>query len=169
MDAKHDDSAGLCSAEIKQDLGFLLQQAHEALIAAAAAALQESACSVRAYYVLLVAREARLNQLEIGRILGIDRTVMVRVVDELEGLGLIARVPAPNDRRARILTLTEAGLGRLDAIRTGIRVAESQLLQGLEAPQRQHLRDALLHLASQRCTQGPKPQAALALEGEPTE
>src|ERR1044071_6647891 len=41
--------------------------------------------------------------------LGIDRTTMVALVDELEEKGLVRRAVAPGDRRKRLVRLTERG------------------------------------------------------------
>jgi DNA-binding MarR family transcriptional regulator len=50
--------------------------------------------------------------------LGLDRSNITSVVDRLEESGLIARQPHPEDRRVKLLALTDAGRalrGQLDA------------------------------------------------------
>lgn len=65
---------------------------------------------VRAYHVLLVADTKSCgNQLQLASLLGIDRTVMTHLIDDLEGAGLVVRVPDPNDRRAKVVQLTDSG------------------------------------------------------------
>src|SRR3954452_18725289 len=41
--------------------------------------------------------------------LGLDKTRLIPVLDDLQERGLIRREPDPDDRRARILSLTPAG------------------------------------------------------------
>ncbi len=92
------------------DLGWLLGQVQYGYLAASTAAVEGLSGGLRALYVLgaAVEGEAR-NQIEVARRFGIDRTVMVRLIDELERDGLVQRQPDPADRRARIITATEAG------------------------------------------------------------
>lgn len=46
---------------------------------------------------------------EIGRHMGISRPYMTALVDKLVDDGLVERVPDPNDRRAVLVRITEAG------------------------------------------------------------
>src|ERR1700730_19068660 len=57
----------------------------------------------------LLADEGPLSQQVIGETLGIDRTTMVEIVDELEGAGIARRVRNVNDRRSYLVTLTPGG------------------------------------------------------------
>ncbi len=49
------------------------------------------------------------SQAKLAEALGIDRTVMTYLLDELEAAGLVVRRPDPRDRRARLIDLTDAG------------------------------------------------------------
>lgn len=49
------------------------------------------------------------SQAKLAEALGIDRTVMTYLLDELETAGLVVRRPDPQDRRARLIDLTPAG------------------------------------------------------------
>src|SRR3954452_1771633 len=44
--------------------------------------------------------------------IGHDKTRLIAVLDALEAAGLITREPDPNDRRARLVRITAAGLAR---------------------------------------------------------
>jgi len=46
---------------------------------------------------------------ELAERLGLDRSNITGVVDGLESLGLVTRKSQPEDRRVKLLTLTEAG------------------------------------------------------------
>lgn len=57
----------------------------------------------------LLADEGPLSQQAIGEMLGIDRTTMVDLVDELEKAGIVRRERNPHDRRSYAVTLTPQG------------------------------------------------------------
>jgi DNA-binding MarR family transcriptional regulator len=103
----------------------------------------------RGYQVLAAAATcAAGSQLALGRQLGVDRTVMTYLLDELEQGGLVARTPDPTDRRARRITLTEDGQARLCALERSLRAAEEHLLAPLDAEERAALRGLLLRVAT---------------------
>lgn len=53
--------------------------------------------------------DGKHTQKELADIIGLDKTTMVVTVDELERTGLAERLLAPDDRRARIVSVTAAG------------------------------------------------------------
>jgi DNA-binding MarR family transcriptional regulator len=63
--------------------------------------------------------------------LGIDRTTMVALVDELEAKGLVRREVAPGDRRKRLVRLTGEGEHVRHAGDAATREAEALLLAPL--------------------------------------
>lgn len=71
------------------------------------------------------------NQATIAQRLGIDRTVMTYLVDDLEQAGLVERRPDPADRRARQVLRTDAGDATLDDVRRRIAEVEDLVLGGL--------------------------------------
>jgi DNA-binding MarR family transcriptional regulator len=50
-----------------------------------------------------------LNQLSLGEELGIDKATMVKLIDALERLGLVERTTSPEDRRAKLVSITDQG------------------------------------------------------------
>ena len=56
--------------------------------------------------VALVDEEGKLSQTEVARRIGMRRAAAGALVDKLEGLGLIVRVPSPSDRRVWHLVVT---------------------------------------------------------------
>ncbi|WP_103354694.1 MarR family winged helix-turn-helix transcriptional regulator [Amycolatopsis sp. CA-128772] len=75
--------------------------------------------------------------------LGVDRTTMVALVDELEVKGLVRREVAPGDRRKRLVTLTPEGERVREAGEEVTRQAEALLLEPLSAEDAERLRTAL--------------------------
>lgn len=79
------------------------------------------------------------NQQELGSTLGIDRSTMVALIDQLEGAGLARRRPSPTDRRAREITITAKGQRHLERARGLIARVEDEILAGLTAGERREL------------------------------
>jgi DNA-binding MarR family transcriptional regulator len=77
------------------------------------------------------------SQLALAQHLGIDRTVMTYLVDDLVEADLVERRPNPADRRQRQVVATAAGR-RLVAVRCAqVAEAEAELLQGLDPAERE--------------------------------
>ncbi|MBW0114917.1 MarR family transcriptional regulator [Pseudonocardia sp. KRD-169] len=102
----------------------------------------------RGYQVLAAAGRGEAgSQLALAQHLGVDRTVMTYLIDDLEGAGLVERRPDPADRRARLLSLTDDGSARLCAVERALRSAEDAVLAPLAADERTVLRDLLARIA----------------------
>jgi DNA-binding MarR family transcriptional regulator len=84
------------------------------------------------------AREGAIQQ-ELGSAMGIDRTTMVSLIDQLESAGLAKRRPSPKDRRAREIVITPKGRRLLERARLVLSRAEDEVLAGLSAEQRGEL------------------------------
>ncbi|HWH13374.1 MAG TPA: MarR family transcriptional regulator [Miltoncostaeaceae bacterium] len=84
------------------------------------------------------AREGAIQQ-ELGAALGIDRSTMVSLVDQLEEAGLARRRTSAADRRAREVAITPEGRRRLRRARQRIAQVEDETLAGLSAEQRREL------------------------------
>jgi MarR family transcriptional regulator, transcriptional regulator for hemolysin len=98
------------------------------------------------------AREGAIQQ-ELGSALGIDRSTMVSLIDQLESAGLARRRPSATDRRAREIAITPKGRRLLQRARGLIAQVEDQVLGGLTADERRELltllRRALVSAPSQ--------------------
>jgi DNA-binding MarR family transcriptional regulator len=84
------------------------------------------------------AREGAIQQ-ELGSALGIDRSTMVSLVDQLEAAQLARRRPSATDRRAREVAITTKGRRRLQKARRLISQVEDEILAGLTADERREL------------------------------
>ena len=74
---------------------------------------------------------------------------MGELVDELEGLGYVARRPDPTDRRAKLITLTEAGRQCVSAGINTIGDIERRIEAALGVRRHRDLRRMLLKLLAQ--------------------
>ena len=84
------------------------------------------------------AREGAIQQ-ELGEALGIDRSTMVSLIDQLESAGLARRRPSATDRRAREIAITPKGRRLLERARGLIAQVEDEVLAGLTAAERREL------------------------------
>src|ERR1700733_9601695 len=99
-----------CDGALSDDLGWALGVVFRSYAKAANAAFGDVPGGPRGYQVLRAsARSDPRSQLELASHLGVDRTVMTYLLDDLEGAGLIRRHPDPADRRARRIVATTAG------------------------------------------------------------
>lgn len=78
-------------------------------------------------------------QAEIGRRLGIDRSDMVAILNDLEQEGFVTRERDPSDRRRNSITVTKAGRRALTRFDRAIADAEGVLLKSFSATDRQQL------------------------------
>jgi DNA-binding MarR family transcriptional regulator len=105
----------MASAEaVTQRLGYLLKHAQLRFAELNAAAMAPFGINGRLLAVLTVLGD-RLprSQQEVASRLGVDRTSMVLMLDELEQKRLVDRYPSPDDRRKNVVVLTAGGLETL--------------------------------------------------------
>jgi DNA-binding MarR family transcriptional regulator len=89
---------------------YLLYRASEHSHALANNMLAQVGLTARQAGILtLVIEREPMTQKALGDILGIDRTTMVALIDDLERKGLVARQRHPRDRRAFLVCPTEPG------------------------------------------------------------
>ncbi|WP_305784267.1 MarR family winged helix-turn-helix transcriptional regulator [Symbioplanes lichenis] len=128
-------------------LGYLLKHAHLRFTALTDTALRPLGIDSKDFGALRVlAGREPASQLQVAQRLGIDRTTMVALLDELERKGVVARRPDPGDRRRNIVELTEQGERTLDAARTAYREAEEDFLAAVPPQAAAQLRATLREL-----------------------
>ncbi|WP_410591965.1 MarR family winged helix-turn-helix transcriptional regulator [Amycolatopsis sp. lyj-23] len=129
---------------VTQRLGYLLKHAQLRLAELAEPLYVPLGVTGRqlALLVLFGDGPARSQQDGAAR-LGVDRTTMVALVDELEAKGLVRREVAPGDRRKRLVLLTPEGERVRKAGEEVTRQAEALLLEPLSAEDAERLRAAL--------------------------
>ncbi|BBG04488.1 MULTISPECIES: MarR family winged helix-turn-helix transcriptional regulator [Pseudonocardia] len=105
----------------------------------------------RGFQVLSIAAGGAChNQATIAQLLGLDRTVMTYLVDDLEKRALVERRPDPADRRSRQVLLTTAGRRLLDDVSARISAVEEQLLAPLDEAERPLFREMVARIAQAR-------------------
>jgi DNA-binding MarR family transcriptional regulator len=139
-------------ATTEADLGWALGAVMRTYLRATAGVLADVPGGPRGYQVLTTcARDEPPSQLALARHLGLDRTVMTHLLDDLEGAGVVERRPDPTDRRARRIAPTPAGRELLDALDRRLAAAEDALLEPLDPQERRVLRELLGRLAVAGC------------------
>jgi MarR family transcriptional regulator, lower aerobic nicotinate degradation pathway regulator len=139
---------------VSDRLGFLLGKNHRALRGLADEALRpfglepgETDCNPSHVGCLaVIASEAPLSQQRLGELTGIDRTSVVAIVDYLERHGYVERRRNPDDRRAYLLLVTDAGRKWLAAAKSALIEVEDRYLGPLSGRERAQLKDLLRKL-----------------------
>jgi DNA-binding MarR family transcriptional regulator len=117
---------------LEGDLGWMLGVVFRAYAKAADHALSDLPGGPRGYQVLSAATgEPPRNQGAIGQDLGIDRTILTYLIDDLERAGLVARRPDPADRRSRLVIATAKGHETWQARREALQHVEAHVLGAL--------------------------------------
>src|SRR5262249_35480988 len=75
----------------------------------------EHELSIPATRLLGVLRDREPTMQELARLLDLDKSSVTGLVDRAERRGLVARTPSPVDRRAVLVTLTDAGRALVSA------------------------------------------------------
>jgi DNA-binding MarR family transcriptional regulator len=133
---------------LDRDLGWGLGVVFRAYVKATGEAMADVPGGPRGFQVLAAAAGDRPGtQLALARQLGIDRTVMTYLLDDLESAGLVRRTADPQDRRARRVIATEAGHTVLGDLNHRRRTVEEHLLAGITDADRATLRSVLAHIA----------------------
>lgn len=78
-----------------------------------------------------VGNQPNLDQRTLARSIGLDTSTVAGVVDRLEARGLLARNASPEDRRVRLLSLTDAGRQLLIDIVPAMLKAQRLMLEPL--------------------------------------
>jgi len=154
------------SCALSNDLGWALGVLSRCYMKEVAATFAKVPGGPRGYQVLAAAaRDEHGSQLALAQHLGVDRTVMTYLLDDLERAGLIERHPDPADRRARRIAPTERGRALLGDLDERLGAAEEQVLAGLTAADRQAFRALLCQAASHASAADPGGGACALADG----
>ncbi len=128
-------------------IGFLLARSAGRVREMAEEALTPLGILPRHYGVISAIRHAgHITQQSVGKMLNIDRTTMVWLVDELERKGLVSRGVHPRDRRCHLLCLNPSGHRLFQEAVRRMEQREKELLTPLTAEERDELRRILTKL-----------------------
>jgi DNA-binding MarR family transcriptional regulator len=138
---------------LAHETGYLLRRAY--VYAGQWAHIAFAGVPTRRYEVLQALSDlGPRSQHQLSELLWVNRTIMVKLIDALEGAGLVERRRNPADRRAYALVLTSSG----ERARVELSAAADRADAGLTAP-----------LSASQHTSLHRLLSTLALAGEPTE
>src|SRR5712691_4984281 len=139
---------GMQSA-LDQDLGFTLGVIFRAYVKAANAVVCDIPGGPRGYQILVAAIQHQADgQGALAQRLGVDRTVMTYLIDDIEAAGLVERRPDPLDRRSRHIVATRQGQQLWADTEQRLQEVEDQVLGALSAAERATFRAMLQRLAA---------------------
>ena len=152
----------MTSSRQGHDLGILLALAYQRFVEELRAEL--SAAGVGGLgrsdgYVFRALDEQPLTVSELADRLGISKQGAAQIVDDMEGRGLVVRRPDPDDRRARLLELTEPGRTALATARRFHRAFERRLVRELGPEPVAGLVATLEHVAGAETLRDPRIRA----------
>src|SRR5688572_22925853 len=128
-------------------------------------ALEDLGLSPRARCVLTSASHGEHTQIELARMIGLDKTTMVVTLDELEAAGLAERRPSASDRRARVIAVTKAGERKVREAEEISERVRADVLASLPAGEADAFVGALSQLVGERlaepveCSHPPRRRA----------
>ena len=138
---------------LEANLSWLLATVNHALATEMTAAFEAVGISPRGHCVLSRAQSGGRTQSELAEEVGLDKTTMVVTVDELEQAGLAERHPSETDRRARVITVTDAGRRKIAEGEEIVDRIQQDVLESLPVKKRAALMDALAQLVSDRLSE----------------
>lgn len=126
-----------------QQTGYLLRVAFVRAGEVGASMVPEGT-SVRFYGVLQTLTElGPQSQHELSQLLHVNRTMMVSLIDAMEGAGLVDRRRNPSDRRSYALEPTAAGRDLLPELSAAVARADAEVTKRLAAEEHARLQELL--------------------------
>ena len=96
--------------------------------------------------LVLVAANSDLSQVDLGKLLGMDRATTTVMIDSLENRALLTRQRSKVDRRKYVLRLTERGNKSLQLMKRIVRKHDEQLTSNLTSQERTTLMSLLMRI-----------------------
>lgn len=135
-------STGISSeaSDLEALIGYNLKRAYVIVRAHFRDSLGPDAMSGRVFSALsLVVQSPQITQSALARMMGIERSGLVAIVDELEARAYLRRAAVPGDRRAQALVPTDAGRQAYARAIQEVRDHEARLFGDLTETEQQTL------------------------------
>ncbi len=121
-------------------VGYNLKRAYLIVSSDFRLTLGEEGLAPRVFSALaLIVQFPLITQSDLARKLGIERSGLVAIVDDLEARGYVVRKPVPNDRRVRALAPTPEGEVAHSQANETVMAHEAQLLSELTPQETENL------------------------------
>ncbi len=137
------------TSDLEDLIGYNLKRAYVIVQADFRKTLGEDGMSARVFSALsLCVRFPNITQSELARMMGIERSGLVAIVDELEAKNHLRRAPVPGDRRVQALAPTETGrIAYKEAIKA-VRAHEDRLFADMSPKEKETLLSLLKRIRS---------------------
>jgi DNA-binding MarR family transcriptional regulator len=117
---------------LEDDFGFAIGVVFRAYARSVEAAVSKLTGGPRGYFILAAAvRGEAYSQRFLADRLGVDRTMMTYLLDDLEEAGLVERKPDPADRRSRRIVATSRGAELYKVLHAEVSEIDGLLLSAL--------------------------------------
>ncbi|MGE2713539.1 MarR family winged helix-turn-helix transcriptional regulator [Mycolicibacterium litorale] len=127
----------MTSRPMRPDLAAMLAPLLRDLAAAEIPVLEKHGLTMWGYSVLVALdRSPMRTQAALAEAINADKTRIIPILDDLQSQGYIERRPAPDDRRVRLLAITDAGRAVKNAAQDDIQRGEERWLSRLSAGDR---------------------------------
>lgn len=84
-----------------------------------------------------------MTQVALAGVLDIEPMTVCRLVDRMEAAGFVRRLPNPNDKRAKLVCLTDRSVGMLDSMRKIALEVYEEAFDGMDDKERTTLIEGL--------------------------
>ncbi|HTP49561.1 MAG TPA: MarR family transcriptional regulator [Anaeromyxobacteraceae bacterium] len=130
-------------------IGYLLKRVQAGLRSGMDEVLEAKELTTPQYAVLsALEREPGISNAELARRSFVTPQTMIRIVENLESLGLIGRKAHPTQGRVLMATLTAAGARLVASCHAEVSAVEARMLRHLGATDRETLRKLLERCAA---------------------
>jgi DNA-binding MarR family transcriptional regulator len=126
--------------------GFLLRRAFVKAVGAAHACLTTDAQIRDALMLSILDQQGAISQRHLGEVTRIHQTLIVKLVDGLEGKGWVVRDRNTADRRSYALRLTDSGAAALRQLQAELEKADREFTDTLTAAETARLKELLRQL-----------------------
>jgi DNA-binding MarR family transcriptional regulator len=141
------EGATRAQPSVDSEITWLLHRAAQRLRSATGEQAEKHGIQLRDYIVLsALAMSSDLTQIELGKLLGLDKTTLMSQLDRLERMGLVVRHTDPQDRRRRIPAITEEGQAVREKVAEACSEVETATLDGFDPEHVQIFRRMLFEI-----------------------
>ncbi|MEI9852372.1 MAG: MarR family transcriptional regulator [Sphingomonas sp.] len=120
--------------DLFQNIGYLIRRTHQIADAIFDREMRELSLTPVQYGILIaVFSYEGIDQLQLGQVIGFDRTTISYVVRKLAAKGLIRKFKETGDRRSNLLALTQQGHALLAEARPIAAACSAMMLEELSA------------------------------------
>lgn len=127
-------------SDLETLVGYNMKRAYVAIQKDFRDALGDGGLSPRTFSALsLVVAHPNISQSDLARTLGIERSGLVAIIDELERRHFLIRTHVPGDRRVQALVPTPDGIDAYGTTLATVQTHEDRLLSDLSASEKHTL------------------------------